>query len=160
MKIGIIVFSFTGHTYSVAEKIKQGLLSKGCSVNLERVEIEGDKYPSNGVFEFKTVPTVDKYDFLIFGSPVEGFMLSKVMEKYLNQITSLEKKKIACFVTQTFPYPWLGGNSAIKQMKRICEKKGAIIVETGIVNWSNKKRNEMIENVANNFVNYFKDVIV
>lgn len=155
MKIGIIVFSFTGNTYSVAEKIKSKLIDKGCSVNIERVEIEGNKYPNNDIFEFKNIPETGKYDFIIFGSPVEAFSLSRIMKKYLGQISSLKNKKVALFVTEFFPYPWMGGNNAIKVMKKLCEDKDATITETGVVNWKNKKRNKMIENIVNKFSNLF-----
>jgi hypothetical protein len=73
------------------------------------------------------------------------------MSQYLNNFESLQGKKVACFVTQFFPYPWMGGNNAIKQMSGLCEKKGAIISGTGVVNWKNKRRENMIEDVVEKF---------
>jgi len=34
----------------------------------------------------------------------------------------------------------MGGTQTISQIKKICTSKGAAIFETGIVNWSSKKR--------------------
>ena len=52
--------------------------------------------------------------------------------------------KADLFVTQAFPYAWMGGNRAIRQMKAICEKKGAQIDNTAVINWRSKKRNANI----------------
>ena len=73
------------------------------------------------------------------------------MQAYLLKIESLKSKKIICFTTQHFPYPWMGGNRAINQLTRICESKGAKVVETGIVNWSSSKRSKMIADVVEKF---------
>ncbi len=43
-------------------------------------------------------------------------------------------------MTEFFPFPWMGGNHAIRQMKKICQSKGASILATGIVNWGVKSR--------------------
>ena len=45
MKIGIIVHSQTEHTYSVAQKIKEKLISEGNEADVERVITEGDVPP-------------------------------------------------------------------------------------------------------------------
>lgn len=87
------------------------------------------------------LPNVGQYDVLVFGSPVEAFSLSPVMISYLTQVDSLQNKKVACLVTQFFPYPWMGGNHAINQMKKICESRGAVIFGSKVVNWSSSRRN-------------------
>ena len=40
MKIGIVVYSQTGNTYQVAEKLQETLSDKGHSVNIERINVE------------------------------------------------------------------------------------------------------------------------
>jgi hypothetical protein len=59
----------------------------------------------------------------------------------------LQGKKVACFVTEFFPFPWIGGNQAIGQMKKMCESKGATVGATGIVNWLNFRRKHQIHDV-------------
>jgi NAD(P)H dehydrogenase (quinone) len=145
VNIGIIVHSDTGNTYSVAQRILEELLREGHSVSLKKVIAIDDKQKDIRKIQLKTIPDVGAYDALIFGAPVRGFSLSPVLSAYLSQIPSLQGKKIECFVTQFFPYPWMGGNRAIKQMKDICQLKNGKVIETGIVNWSSKRRNEKID---------------
>lgn len=144
MKIGIIVHSHTGNTYSVAERLKERLMVTGHSLALERVRAFNDEQAKAGSIRLKEVPGISGYDALVFAAPVQGFSLSSVMKAYLTQVPTLKNKKVACFVTEFFPYPWMGGNRAILQMKSLCESKGAEICGTGVINWSSSQRNSMI----------------
>jgi len=148
VNIGIIVFSQTGNTHSVALRLQEKLAAAGHTANIERVEISGELGPRATDFQLKTRPEVDAYDALVFGAPVMAFSLSPAMKSYLEQIASLENKQVACLVTEFFPYPWLGGNRAIGQMRKICEMKGATVCGTGIVNWSRKRRDQQIAQVV------------
>lgn len=147
MNIGIIVYSQTGNTYSVALKLQERLAMAGHTVTLERIEVIGQVAPGRPV-QFQTLPDIEPYDALVFGAPVHGFSLCQPMSGYLEQVGSLHGKKIACLVTQGFPYPWLGGNRAIRQMRRLCESKGATVCGSGIVNWMNKRREQQIAEVT------------
>lgn len=153
MNIGIIVHSKTGNTYSAAERIKKELSDIGHQVTLEKVIPLDDK--STTVAEkvrLKSAPGTEEYDAIIFGAPVWGFKVSAVMEAYLSQIKSLKDKKVACFVTQSFPFPWLGGNNSTEQMKRICESKGAVVAATGTANRTKKYSSD---NLAGKFKGFF-----
>jgi len=79
MKIGIIVFSHTNNTYSVARKLEKKLSGAGHSVNLERVTVAGGKDPRPSDYKLDRKPKVRGYEAIIFGSPVEAFSLSPVM---------------------------------------------------------------------------------
>jgi len=144
MKIGIIVHSHTGNTLSVAQKLKEKLLTEGHPLSLEQVTAIDDSQTDVSKINLTANPDVSAYDMLIFGAPVRGFSISPVMAAYLSKGGSLQGKIVSCFVTQTFPYPWMGGNRAIEQMKKACESKGAKVCATGIVNWSSRKRESMI----------------
>lgn len=148
MKIGVIVYSQTGNTYSVAEKIKEKLLSRGHFVNIERLLIIGDIQPNQRVFSFQAMPDIGKYDALVFAAPVQGFNLSPVMASYFTHLSPLNKIKTFCFVTQAFPFQWMGGKQAISRMKDLVEAKGGKVTGAGIVNWSSKKREAMITELA------------
>ena len=93
MKIGIIVHSQTGHTYSVAQKLQEKLSAVGHEVNVERVTPVGEVNPGAKNIKFETLPDVNVYDALIFGAPVQAFSLSAVMKAYMDQIKSLNDKK-------------------------------------------------------------------
>ncbi|HEY9059887.1 MAG TPA: NAD(P)H-dependent oxidoreductase [Pseudobacteroides sp.] len=151
MKIGIIIHSYTGNTLSVAQKLKEKLTASGHIVNLEQVTaVNGDPKEARNVV-LKDIPDTKTYDVLIFGAPVWAFSLSPIMKLYLSQVPSLQGKKIGCFVTQQLRFKLLGGNNAINKMKKACQSKGGSVYETGIVNWSHKQREAMIEEVVDRF---------
>ena len=148
MNIGIIVYSQSGNTLQVAEKLTKRLIGEGHSVNLDQVTVVGVRTPQTREFELKTQPDAGSYDAIIFGSAVEGFSLSPGLSRYLNNLGSLQGTKAACLVTVFFPFPWMGGNRAIRQMKKISQSKGASIRATGIVNWGIKTRRDKTMAVA------------
>lgn len=150
MKIGIIVHSYTGNTYEVAQKLHDKLLDDGKDVEIQRVRMVGGDKPKGQDITIENPPDVEKYDALIFGSPVHAFALSLAMKTYLEQISSLQKKKIALFVTKSTRFKWTGGNQAINKMKNICQSKGGIIIGTGIIVW-NKQRIRKIEEMVHEF---------
>jgi flavodoxin len=56
MKIGIIVYSNTGHTLSVARQLEQALSAAGHKVELEQVLTEGTPKPGATHVPLKTRP--------------------------------------------------------------------------------------------------------
>jgi flavodoxin len=150
MKIGIIVYSKTENTYSVAQKLQEKFHEKGHGAEIERVVPEGEVPPRAKNVEFQSKPEIEPYDALIFGSPVHAFSLAPPMKSYLEQLDSLQNKKIACFVTKGLRFNWTGGNQAIGKMKKICESKGGNVVGTGIVVW-NKEKDKQIDELLSKF---------
>ncbi len=150
MKIGIIVYSKTENTYYVAEKLLEKFQEKGHEAEIERVVPTGDVPPRAKNVEFQSKPEIKSYDALIFGSPVHAFSLAPPMNAYLEQIESLQNKKIACFVTKGLRFNWTGGNQALGKMKKICESKGGKVVGTDIVVW-NKNKDAKIDELVRKF---------
>ena len=148
MNIGIIVFSQTGHTHAVAQRLQEQLSAAGHAATIEQVEISGELGSGASNYTLKTTPDVGAYDALVFGGPVLGFALSPAMKDYLAQIGSLKGKKVACFVTKSLPFRWTGGNQAVKTMRELCESKGGEVCGSGIVIWSNARREQMMSDVT------------
>ena len=148
MKIGLIVYSRTGNTLSVATRLRDVLREAGRVAEIERIEVMGDPTQTPGEVEFRALPDPSPYDMIVFGSPVQGFSLCPVMVRYLDQMAPIAGKRVALLVTEAFPYPWLGGNRAVRQMTRMCEEKGAAVCGSGIVNWMKKRREEQISRVV------------
>ena len=146
MNIGIIVFSQSGNTESVAKKIKENI-SEEHHVNVDMITVKGEVKVELKEYQFENKSEISQYDLLIFASPVQAFSLNSAMKCYLNQIESLNQKKIFCFVTKALPFNWTGGTRALNQMKKICEAKGAEICGDGIVKWREKNRKNDIEEV-------------
>ena len=154
MKIGIIVYSRTGHTLSVVTKLKERLSANGRTVDLEQVEIYGLDRPGVMDVRLKTKPRTDTYDALVFGSPVRGGDMPPAMTSYLEQVTSLQGKKVAFLVTHFFPPAW-GANQTIAQMKSICESKGATVCGSGDVGWPRLRQTRQIVDVVDRLSGLF-----
>lgn len=148
MNIGIIIYSHTGNTLSVGEKIMEALLAKGHSVRLEQISVENDDPQVKGPIRLTAIPDPSPYDAVIFGGPVAGAQLSPFMKEYLTRLPALRDKKAACFVTQHFKLKWMGSTRAVKQITRAVEQKGTPIIASGMVQWSSEARDEQIRQVV------------
>jgi flavodoxin len=158
MKVGIILYSNTGNTYLVSLKLQEKLSAIGIKSDIDRIEVKRDIKKDPNKIEFIYSPDINKYDIVVIASPVEAFSLCPVMRDYLNSLGE-SKKLVFCFVTEELPYAWMGGNNAIKKMREICSSKKMNIVDTGVINWRNKKRDQMIENMTSKFTNKIKEII-
>ena len=144
MNVGIIVYSKTGNTLSVAQRLEDAIRSAGHDVRIERVETEKDDPNS----PLKKTPDTAPYEVLIFASPVHAFSLAKPMDSYLSQIPDIKDKKVYCFMTQQLKKSWMGGDRAVKQIISKCKKKGAAVISSGGVNWSSEKKETQIEDIV------------
>ncbi|MGC9395083.1 MAG: flavodoxin family protein [Anaerolineae bacterium] len=147
MKIGIIVYSLTDHTLTVANRLKEKLLADGHEVTLERLETVGPAKAQVENAELKTKPVTDAYDALVFACPVRGGTIPSPMKRYLEQIPSLRDKKVACFVTHFFQRAW-GANQVLAAMRTLCESKGATVRGVGDVRWFSLHRKQQIARVV------------
>ena len=153
MKIAIVVYSKSGHTLSVAEKMRKHLESAGHIVVLEQIRAANEMELKPEAIVLTNSPKTTDLDLLVFGSPVHGGKLSAVMQAYLQQLPSLEGKVIAGFVTQFFPLAGMGGNQAIANLAELVRAKSGNLSASGVVNWMfqgkrNKQVAETIEKIA------------
>ncbi len=141
MKTGIIVYSNTGNTLQAARRLQEAMKGKGQEAELLQVRA-GNEKPETDVSRVRLTekPSPEGFDRLVFASPVWGFSLSGVMKAYLAGLPPLEGKKIGLYVTHHFPLPWMGGNTAVKQMKKLCEEKGGTVVSSAVISWNEKRR--------------------
>lgn len=152
MKIGLIIHSQSGHTYSVAQTLQKKLTAVGHSVIIERLNPIGDAHPGVKNLQLASIPDTAPYDALVFAAPVWAFTLSPVLTTYLNRVSSLKGKKIACFVTMGLPFPWMGGTRAIARIKSICESKGATIAGAEIIKWAGTPSEDKLAQAIDNLV--------
>lgn len=155
MKIGLIIYSQTGNTKHVAEKLQQKLSAAGHEVSLEEITISGDVPAQPGKFQLTRIPAAEKYDSIIFGAPVQAFSLNPVMKAYMKKLPSLAGKKVAIFVTKQIPLLWFGGTGAVARMKKACESSGAEVAGTEIVVWAETKREQTIRKCVENLSRLF-----
>ena len=156
MKIGIIVFSQTGNTLSVAEKMKERLLSSGHSVQLEKIESEGAVEPGSKTLKITRRPDIKSFDALVFAAPVMAFSLNPVMKLYLQELPEAAGKKTVCFITQAFPKPWLGGSNALRKMRILCGIKKMDVVFYDGINWKRSDRDSRIEDLISKTASFFE----
>ena len=151
MKTVIVVYSKTGNTLEVSERVKAELSDKGHDVTLLNVIAENDDPNSKGVLKLIETPSVKSFENVIFAGHIQAFSLAPAMKKYLEQLEDLSGKKVLCLLTQYFPYSWMGGNRGMRQMTTIIESKNCVVGAKGIVHWSRKKKEEEIVNIVKEF---------
>jgi flavodoxin len=156
MNIGIIVYSKSGNTLLVAEKIRASLTRNGFQAELLRFQAEPSSPGSNAPIRLSAVPNPNGYDALIFGSPVQAFSLDPAMQMYLQQVGEIKKVPALCFITQHFKKPWMGGNRAMKQLQALLQGKGIHADAAGVVNWSSEMRETQIDAIAKQCVETLK----
>jgi len=154
MKIGIVVYSHTGHTPAVAERLQEALSAVGHSVNLERLEAVGPAALAATDVRLKNVPQIDGYEALVLGTAVRGGQPAPAMASYMDQLPSLEGMQAACLATGFFPAQW-GRNQTLAKMAEVCTSKGATVCGSGSVRWPSLRRKrrtaEVVEEMAGLF---------
>jgi len=159
MKIGIILHSQTGNTLQVGEKLLEKLRNDGHNVTILRMQNsqKTDSTKRQKEVNLDCMPEVVGYDALIFGGWVEAFQLCTGLTMYLNQLSTIENNNVSCFVTQHFPFSWMGGSNALSKMARILATKGVKIRASGVVNWSNKQREKQTDGLIELFSRQYKN---
>jgi len=145
MKIGILIYSHSGNTLSVAEKIKEEIKKRNFNSTIERVTLVNDDPHSRQPAVLKRIPDINNYDKLIIGAPINAFSLCKPMKMYLQNHAKLKNKEINCFVTQHFKHSFLGGNRGIKQITSFCNNQNSTVKNTAFIHWSSNNRKEEID---------------
>ncbi len=147
MQIGILLYSQTGNTLAVAEKIRETCVAAGHIAEIRQITVEG-REKADAPVVLKDIPGTDGCDVIVFGSPVQAFSLCQPMALYVKQMKSLKGIPVGCFFTQGLPKAWMGGNRACKQLRTLCLKKGADPVRLGHIHWNVAQRDEQIADLV------------
>jgi multimeric flavodoxin WrbA len=147
MKIGILVYSFSGHTLAVAQALQAALAEAGHTVGLVQIEPALPVQLGQTRVPLRTTPSIFGYDALLFGTCVRGGAMAAPMAGFLAQMASLDGLPVACLVTGFFP-PNLGRNQTLAQMKAACAVKGARVLGAGSVGWFSLRRRRQIAEVV------------
>lgn len=155
MRIGLIVFSQTGNTLAVAERLQQQFRAQGHEASLQQLQVvagSGRQVKDVRVLE---LPDLNSYQALVLCAPVQGFSLAPAMKAYLSQAKLASGLPVALLITQHFPYPWMGGKQAMAQFQQACRQHGAIVRGEMIVNWSSSRREQQIRDGVSNLAEMF-----
>ncbi|MFA6889905.1 MAG: flavodoxin domain-containing protein [Bacilli bacterium] len=154
MKIAIVYVSYTGNTKEVAFAIERALKATHHEVSLFALETNPHD-PKVANLTLKAIPSLQKFDGVVLGSPVHGFGLSIAMNAFLKETSLFQGKKVYPFVTQFFPFAWMGGSASLKAFKKLIQVKDGIPLSGYIINWSRCHRNKAIQNLVESCVATF-----
>lgn len=150
MNVGILFYSQTGNTLSVAKKLEAQLKAQGHGAVLEQVRLIGEIKP-NVPCQFERIPDISGYDALIIGAPVHAFQLCAPMKELLPKLGSMQGKRVRCFITKGLFEKAFGGKRSIRELAKLCKDKGADVGESVIINWKNPERDTLIDQTAAQF---------
>jgi len=156
MNVAIFVHSRTGNTRSVAVRIRQTLESSGHTARIIDVGTAGGAGGEPGVTTADGVEALNGCEGVIFGSPVHGFSPAPDIDAFIRTIPSLKGRAVACFVTQAFPFPWMGGSRSVRQMAKLCTALGATVSATSVVNWGRTCREKLIDRTVERVASVFR----
>lgn len=128
MKIGIIVYSQSGHTASFARAIADQILEAGLDCDVELLRPHGIPKPWTRNIQFRRIPEVAEYDVILFGAPVWAFSVSPVLCAVFTHIASIKGKKVLPFVTHGLPLS-IGPKRALKQLSNELDFLQADVLE-------------------------------
>jgi flavodoxin len=137
--IGIIIYSRTGNTLSVASKLRERLAAARHTVTVERLETVGPDTLDGESAALKAVPPVEPYDALVLATPVRGGRPAPPLRSYLERAPSLAGKRVALLVTGFFPAAW-GREQTLAELEASCASKGATVCGVGSVGWFSLRR--------------------
>lgn len=152
MNIGIIVYSYTNNTLTIAKRLEDHLVSKGHSASVQSIKADNEN-PNSSSFHLINQPTTNDYDAIIFGSCVRGFDCAPIFKQYIQNLNTLSNQKVAGFVSQYFPFDAMGGNQALSSMESLISRKNTNLNKLGSVHMKfrnvNKQVDQLIENCNN-----------
>lgn len=147
MKLGIIVYSESGHTLSVVNKIEESLIQNHVEVKKMILNFTVEK----GTRMLVQPPKLESCEAYIIASPIQGFQLAKPMSDYLVQNPLPKDAKIGILLTEYFKVMFLGGNYSLKQAKATIDVSSHKLVVEKVIHWSSKKREEQIKEAVRLF---------
>ena len=141
MKIQILAHSQTGNTLQVANAIQLNLDPDGHTVVLTHIKADDERSLDPDRIKISALPNVKDADLIVLGGPVRGFAPSAAVIKTIKGLNGFSGKPVMLYVTEFFPFDFMGGKRALESMKRLVEGRGGKVVETRIIHWYNWGRN-------------------
>ncbi|MCD8574627.1 MAG: hypothetical protein LRY28_03915 [Erysipelotrichaceae bacterium] len=161
MKIGFIVHSQSGNTLSVAQKLMDQLKLQGHDVMLTHIKDEDVNVSMQHPERFiKVVDEVTSYvDVLFIGGWVQAFILCRGLNHYINHQLNIQAKETHLFLTHHFPFEWMGGTNAMKQLTKHVIAKEHVIKTTKIFNWSRKNNQQHIDQWIESMITHINALV-
>jgi len=130
MKVAIVFYSYSGNTRAAGRFLKEKLENTGNFAHLVDLKLQREvksffkqcaqaalrKSPPLAAPEYN----LEKYDFVIFASPVWAFKITPALRSYLKGAGAYEDKKAACFLTYGSS---AGSRKALAELEEIIRAK-------------------------------------
>jgi len=142
--IGLIVYSHTGHTAKVSEKLFSRLEGAGEVVEKVVLQPSGTFSMSAERVALGHLPAVDRFSKLVLGTPVHGGRMAAPMRTFLEDVPTLEGIQVVFLLTHFFPRQW-GAVQTIEAMEALCQSKGAQVLGSADVAWLGLGRKRRIK---------------
>ncbi len=155
MKIALLIHSRTGNTLTVAQRLRTRLEAAGHQAEVLEVKASDGSGDQPRSISFDSLPDLTPYGGIVAGAPVHAFSPAPVMTAFLERLPSLDGKTAGCFVTQAFPFPWMGGNRSVRLMMRLLAEKGARVAGSGVVNWGRSCRERLVRETVERLAGLF-----
>jgi len=150
VRIGMIFYSYSGHTAQVINQLEFQLSQTAVQVTKHALEPQEPLQLNALTVALRTLPEVDEFDALILGTPVHGGRMSAPVRTFLEETKALEGLPVAFLLTHFFPRKW-GAVQTVAAMKTFCQSKGARVLGSADVTWLSlgrkKQINDCIEQV-------------
>lgn len=151
MKINLYIYSMTGNSLSVAQKLVDDVIAPAHTYEISRIKPNDDQQMDIGKILLAPMAGCSNADMIVIGGPVHAFRASPAMVKAAVDMKDLRGKPAAIFVTEALPYDWMGGRSAIRKIEKILTENGANVISTGIIHWNRSDRQRQIDSFFSAF---------
>lgn len=154
MYIGIIAYSVSGHTWQLAEELRDQLMAKGHAVELKAIRVVGPTRLQNENAPLVDIPPVKGYHAVVIASPVRGGLVPSPMLRYLEQLPPMPNMPVACMTTSFFRYEW-GRKQVMTHMRELLTLKGAEVKGCAGLRWFSLHRNRDVKQAVKKLVLMF-----
>lgn len=138
MRVGVLVYSETGHTASVIERIKNKM-AEHHEVMVWKLGSDPERKTVTGV-----PPTLKGFDHLIIAGPVQAFTPTIPLQMAIEQLHDFSGLQVDIVMTQYFRWAALGGNRSLRIIASMITARGGNVGYQALVHWSSRKREEQI----------------
>ena len=151
MKCQMIYYTMTHHTEEVITALKEALEKHNWDITLMPVKVSNPKEGDALKLQYTNSPKPSKNVITVFASPVQAFSLATPMKQYLRNLHDEIDAPAYYFVTAGLPKGWMGANRSIRTMQKFTQKNKAMPIESAIVHWGKKDREDQISRLISQF---------
>jgi len=131
MNVAIVIYSKTGMTFKIAQKISLLLTDSKINCDIIRLQTKDELRPRLKTVSILTKANLDSYDTVIFGTPVWAFTAAPVVPAFLKNKPELKGKKVLNYITMGLPFKFMGGNSTQTLIDSLTSACGATVINKG-----------------------------